>query len=459
MANSQINDFSQFGYTFQVKLVYALLNDQKFLEQIIEALDNKYFNNESFAWIIDTIRQHFKKYKTPPTLEALAVYVKEIANEVLRETVKSTLKDTFKDTTGLDFVKDKSIEFCQDQALKNALYEGVNIYSAGGKGADVKKLIDNALKVGLDNNVGHDYTEMFVQRMSETARKTVNTGWKVIDNITDGGLGPGEMGVIVAPAGIGKSWGLVCMAASAMKKGLNVAYYTMELSENYVGLRFDSNLVGIPSQNLKFHQDEVLEKLKEISGNLIIKYYPTKTATVQTIRSHMEKMKVVKGWTPDIVFIDYADLLVGVGKEKRHVLENVYEDLRGLAGEFQIPLWTASQANRSSLEHDVIEADKVSEAYAKVMIADFVMSLSRKVSDKVSGIARWHVIKNRFGKDGVTFPSSFNASIGHIDIQEEQSSAGKETVHKMQNGNEVVRQLLKRKFDELGDDKPTEGFE
>jgi len=448
-----MDNFSQFGYTFQVKLIYSLLNDQKFLEQIIEALDIKYFENESFAWVIDTIRNHFRKYKSAPALDALAVYVKEIPNEVLRETVKNALKDTFKDVTGLDFIKDKAVEFCQDQALKNAIYESVSLYQSGKK-FEVRRVIDDALKVGMDSNIGHDYTEMFIQRISETARKTVSTGWNVIDAITDGGLGPGELGVVVAPAGIGKSWALVSMATTAMKKGLNVVYYTMELSENYVGLRFDSHMVGIPSQNLKFHQEEVIERLSNVQGNLIIRYYPTKAATVQTIRAHIEKMKVVKGWHPDVIFVDYADLLIGVGKEKRHILENVYEDLRGLAGEFQIPLWTASQANRSSLEHDIIEADKVSEAYAKVMIADFVMSLSRKVSDKVSGIARWHVIKNRFGRDGITFPSVFNASIGHIDIQEEQSAGGKETIHKMKDGNEVVKQLLRRKFEELG-----EGFE
>lgn len=457
MANT-IDNFSQFGYTFQIKLIYSLLNDTKFLERVIPALDTKYFENESFAWTVDTIRNHFNKYHTAPTLEALAVYVKEIPNDVLQETVKNSLRDTFKDTTGLDFIKDKTVEFCQDQALKNAIYDSVNLYQQG-KRLEVRKVIDDALKVGIDSDIGHEYVDMFVQRISETSRKTITTGWNVIDNITDGGLGPGELGVIVAPAGIGKSWGLVSMAASAVKKGLNVVYYTMELSQNYVGLRFDSHLTGIPSQNLKFHQDEVLDKLKTVNGNLIIKYFPTKTASVQTLRSHMEKMKMVKGFLPDIVFVDYADLLAGVGKERRHVLENVYEDLRGLAGEFQIPMWTASQANRSSLEHDVIEADKVSESYAKIMIADFVMSLSRKINDKVSGTARWHVIKNRMGKDGVTFPSDFNAAIGHIVIHEEMSAGGKETTHKMQNGNEVVRQLLKRKFDELEGPTQAEGFE
>ena len=239
------------------------------------------------------------------------------------------------------------------------------------------------------------------------------------------------------------------MAASALKNEKNILYYTMELSQNYVGLRFDSYFTGIPSQNLKYHQEEVKNKLEDIKGNLIIKYYPTKTATIQTLRGHIEKTKIVKQFIPDVIFVDYADLLSGHGKEKRFILENIYEDLRGLAGELQIPIWTASQANKSALEHDVIEADKVAEAYAKVMIADFVMSLSRKIADKISGTARWHIIKNRMGKDGITFPSSFNASTGQITIMEPESATGKETTHKMENSTEVVRQLLKRKYDEL----------
>ena len=445
---NNIENFSQFGYTFQVKLVHSLLNDSKFLERIAEALETKYFENESFAWSVDTIKKHFIKYKATPNLEAMAVYIKEIPDDVLREAAKNALKETFKDTTGLDFIKDKTIDFCKNQALKQAIYNSVDLFKSGNH-EEVRKIIDTALKVGLDTDIGHEYVSMFVQRINEASRKIISTGWPVIDNVIDGGLGAGELGVIVAPAGIGKSWGLVSMAASALKNEKNILYYTMELSQNYVGLRFDSYFTGIPSQNLKYHQEEMKNKLEDIKGNLIIKYYPTKTATIQSLRGHIEKTKIVKQFIPDVIFVDYADLLSGHGKEKRFILENIYEDLRGLAGELQIPIWTASQANKSALEHDVIEADKVAEAYAKVMIADFVMSLSRKIADKISGTARWHIIKNRMGKDGITFPSSFNASTGQITIMEPESATGKETTHKMENSTEVVRQLLKRKYDEL----------
>ena len=139
----------------------------------------------------------------------------------------------------------------------------------------------------------------------------------------------------------------------------------------------------------------------------------------------------------------------GHGKEVRLELGNIYEDLRGLAGEYEIPVWTASQANRSALEDDIIGAEKIAESYSKIMTADFVLSLSRKIEDKLANTGRWHVIKNRFGPDGITFPSKMNASNGQIDIHVDTSIQGKETTKEMDNHNEYLRKMMKKKFDEM----------
>ena len=148
-----------------------------------------------------------------------------------------------------------------------------------------------------------------------------------------------------------------------------------------------------------------------------------------------------------MVIVDYADIMKSTQhfNEKRHQLGHIYEELRGMAGEFDVPVWTASQANRSALEEDVIGAEKVSEDYSKVMTADFVMSMSRKVEDKIANTGRFHVIKNRFGPDGITFPATINTNTGFIQIYETNTQGGKEVQGKMNNADEYIRKTLAQK--------------
>ena len=272
----------------------------------------------------------------------------------------------------------------------------------------------------------------------------------------DGGLGKGELGVVVAPAGIGKTWCLQNIGSAAVKEGLNVVHYTLELNQNYVGLRYDTVFSGVTTADIKYYQDDVKKKISQLKGTLLIKYFPTKSATVQTLSSHLKQIEL-QGINIDLVIVDYADILRGIGTEKRHILENIYEDLRGLAGEVEVPIWTASQANRSSLEEEIIDASKVAEAYSKVMIADFVISVSRKVEDKIANTSRFHVIKNRFGIDGITFPASMNTNIGKIQIYESTTQGGKEVQGKMDNSQEYLRKLLATKHKQF--EKDGAGFE
>lgn len=443
-----------YGNAFQQKVVAALMTDRNFLQQVHDLIDPKYFGTDATQWIVKETLHYFKEYKAAPTLEVLKVELDKVDVDILKTTIVETLKDCLKhhESTDLDFVKDKAIDFCKNQKLKNAILGSVDLLK-NGQYDQIKHLIDSAMKAGTDKNVGHDYIEHISDRFQENLRSTIPTPWDVINDVMDGGLGKGELGVFVAPAGIGKSMALVNIAADALKKGLNVVYYSCELSETYVGARFDSYFTGIPSQDLKFHEDEVRDKLKDIKGKLIVKYFPTKTATVSMLNAHLEKC-IMQGMKPDIVIIDYADLLRDVGTRGNNVrhdimLGNIYEDIRGLAGVYQIPIYTASQANRSALEEDVIEADKIADSYAKVMVADFVVSLSRKITDKISGTGRWHIIKNRFGPDGITFPSKMNMAVCQIQIFGENTVLGQEAKKTMMSGDEVLRQTLASKFSEL----------
>jgi len=443
---------SEYGYSFQVKFIVCLITDKLFLEQIVDILDGKYTSNDAFRWIINEIREYYNEYKDIITMEVFKIKIQETDSDLLVVNVKDVLKEVFKniEATDLDYVKDKALDFHKSQVLKDAIIKSAEILERDGDTDEIKSIIDMAMQAGVERNLGHDYLQDIDRRYEESARITSPTPWDIINELMQGGLGAGELGVIVAPAGIGKSWTLAAMGAYGISKGMNVVHYTLELNEAYVGLRYDSIFSGVEGQNLKYHKEEVMEKLFKLDGNLTIKYYPTKSCTVNTLSAHLKKV-ITFGEKVDMVLVDYADIMRDVHKtrEVRHALGNIYEDLRGLAGELQIPIWTASQANRSALDEDVIEASKVAESYAKVMVADFVMSLSRKIEDKISNTGRFHVIKNRFGPDGLTYPARINTNIGKIEIFESSSVQGKGIQHKINNRDNQTKQILSQRYDDL----------
>tara|TARA_R100000329_G_scaffold141449_1_gene124275 strand:- start:689 stop:2056 length:1368 start_codon:yes stop_codon:yes gene_type:complete len=450
---------TQFGTSFQSKIIASLISNIKFTQTITDILEPKMFDSDSNKWLVKAIREYYFEYKKQPTLEVIKYKIDEIENDVLKSGVIEKLRDVWKniESTDLEFVEKETLDFCKNQALKNAILESVDLLE--NKNYDgIKSIIDDAMKAGTTRDLGHDYVPSLETRLEESSRITVPTPWDVINDITDGGLGPGELGVVVAPAGIGKSWTLQALGSEVIRKGKTVVHYSLELNENYVGLRYDSIFSGVTTANIKYHKEEVEKQISKLPGKLLIKYFPTKAASVQTLGSHLKQIEI-SGVKVDMVIVDYADILMPTGffKEKRHAIGNIYEDLRGLAGELEIPIWTASQANRSALEEDVIGADKVAEDYSKVMTADFVMSMSRKVEDKIANTGRFHVIKNRFGIDGVTYPSTINTNIGVVKIHEGSSQFGKETQDKMNNSQEFLRKELANKYKDM--EKKVEGFE
>ena len=450
---------TQFGTSFQSKIIASLLGNIKFIQTISDILNPSMFDSDSNKWLVKNIKDYFYEYKKQPTLEVIKYKIDEMDDDVLKSGVIEKLRDVWKniEASDLEFVQEETLDFCKNQTLKGAILESVDLLE--NKDYDgIKAIIDEAMKAGSTRDLGQDYIESLELRLEESARTTTKTPWDVINEIMDGGLGQGELGVVVAPAGIGKSWTLQALGAGALKDGKTVVHYTLELNENYVGLRYDSIFSGVTTANIKYYKEDVQSKISNLPGKLLIKYFPTKSATVQTIGSHLKQIEL-SGVKPDVVLVDYADILMSVGsfKEKRHAIGTIYEDLRGLAGELEIPIWTASQANRSALEEDVIGADKVAEDYSKVMTADFVMSMSRKVEDKIANTGRFHVIKNRFGIDGVTYPATINTNIGQVQIFEGSSQFGKEAQSKMNNSEEFLRQELKNKYNDMS--KNVDGFE
>ncbi len=448
---------TQYGTNFQSKMLTSLITDVKYTKTILDILEIGYFDSDSNKFIIKSIKDYFKKYKTTPTMEALKVIVDEVDNDVLKTSIVDGLRSAWqhRESPDLEFVKEKSLEFCKNQVVKNAIMESVELLEVQ-KYDEIKTIIDDAMKAGVETDIGHEYITGLEERLSKQTRVCLPTQWDSVNDLMDGGLAGGELGVIVAPAGIGKSWTLQALGAHAVAKGKTVLHYTLELNAQYVGLRYDTIVSGQPTGNLQYYKEEVQQKISKLKGELIIKYYPTRSASVNTLAAHIQQCEM-RNLKPDMIIVDYADIMKSTQhfNEKRHQLGHIYEELRGMAGEFDVPVWTASQANRSALEEDVIGADKVSEDYSKVMTADFVMSMSRKVEDKIANTGRFHVIKNRFGPDGITFPATINTNTGFIQIYETNTQGGKEVQGKMNNADEYIRKTLAQKKKDFDG----EGFE
>ena len=445
-------NFNQFGPTFQSKVISSLLSDNKFIQTINDILEPAYFDSDANKWLTTEIAKYFMEFRKAPTLEVLKIKITQMDDDVLKVSIIENLKEAWRnvEATDLEFVKQETLGFCKNQVIKESIMQSVDLLEQK-KYDDIKVLIDAAMKAGSERDLGHDYIISLEERLTSSVRNTLPTPWDSITNVMDGGLAGGELGVLVAAAGVGKTWCLQSLAAHLVRQGKTVVHYTLELNEAYVGLRYDTVFSGTPTANIKFHQEEVQKVIDGLKGKLIIKYYPTRSASVNTLAAHLKQMEIQE-IKPDVVIVDYADILKPTAfyKEKRHATGETYENLRGMAGEVDIPIWTASQANRSSLEEDIIDASKVSEDYSKVMTADFVMSVSRKVEDKIANTGRVHVIKNRFGIDGITFPAEINTNTGHIQVYEASTQGGKQAQGKMDNSEEFLRKTLSKKYKDMG---------
>ena len=321
-----------------------------------------------------------------------------------------------RDVQDSEYIKNTSLDFCKKQKLKSALVQSVELIRSSSFD-EVKQVIDEALKLGTDNNFGHDFLKDFEARYEIKARNPISTGWDKIDKLTGNGLGSGELGVVIAPTGAGKSMALAHLGSAAVKNGKNIVHYTLELSEAVTGQRYDSCTTGVPLSQLFDRKDEVFENITDIKGSLIIKEYPTKTASPGTIRKHLDKLKK-QNRKIDMIIVDYADLLRPVKsyKEKRNELESIYEDLRALAQENQCPIWTASQTNRSGLNAEVVTMESISEAFNKCFVSDFICSISRTIKDKNSNQARMFIAKNRNGPDGLIFSMHMDTSCVKLQV-------------------------------------------
>jgi len=411
-----LTNINQYGPGFQVKVLAALLNHKEFLTNIHDIISEDYFESQAHKWIIKEILKYYDKYHTTPSLEVLKVEIKKLQNEVLQIAVKEQLREAYKESDDLAYVEEEFSAFCKNQMLKKALLQSVDLLQAGDYDS-IKFMIESAMKAGQDKNLGHEYNKDIETRYREEHRISIPTPWNEFNTLLQGGLGNGDFGLIFGNPGGGKSWALIALGGHAVKMGFNVIHYTLELGEDYIGRRYDAYFTQIPVNVITANKIKVEKVMKKLPGNLIIKEYAPGKASISTLESHIQKC-IDLDFKPDLIIIDYVDLLRSKksNRERKEEIDDIYVSTKGLARGLNIPVWSVSQVNRAGAKDDIIEGDKAAGSYDKIMITDFAASLSRKRQDKVNGTGRWHIMKNRYGMDGLTYGAKINTSTGLFEM-------------------------------------------
>ena len=414
--------FSGMGRTYQEKVMQAMISDSLFADQMLDVLNPKFFDVSYLQEIAGKFFDHKRKYKTFPSTDVLELMVTK--DQAVEQQVSIQVKDYLKRAIAVPlngdrgYIQESSLDFCKKQTMKDALIKAIDKMEEM-KFDDIAPIIKDALVAGAPRDLGHEYALGFAQRAVRSDAKRISTGWGPLDNVLNGGWERGTITTFIAPTGAGKSHFLVNAGAAALEQGLNVAYVTLEMADYKIGLRFDSYFSGIELNHVQDHAEKVEEVAKgKAKGRLFIKEFPTKAATVQTIRSYLQRLQAIHGFVPDLVCVDYADLLRGARgyADKRFELEGNYEELRALAQEFRLCVLTADQTNRSGLEMEVVTIGQIGESYAKATVCDLIMTVSRTMEDKQSNTGRLFVAKSRLGRDGMIFPFIMNPATVKVSL-------------------------------------------
>ncbi len=421
-----------FSRDFEDKIPAAILIDTVWAAQIFEVMNEELFDQIHTRKIVEILKKHYADYDTVPSISLLETICKrEIADEVLsKKCLDYITKIKLNPLNGdIEYVKDKALEYFRVQTLGRALSDEVLPRIESGKNLeDIINIIQTAISKGTNRDIGYDYTDDEEERFKQIHEKKVPTRWKLLNEIFQGGIGEKRLLTVVGPQGGGKSSLMINFACGALmaKKddggGRTVVHYTLELSEHEVALKYDASLSGVAINSIIGNKESVLYKIKQKlppGSKLFIKEYPMKQASIQTIKSHLQRLKL-KNVIPDLIIVDYGDLLrgpdVGKNQPKRDGLEAIWQDLKSLAQQTKIPIITASQANRSGYNAEVILPDQIAEDISKVSTTDILLTMARNPEQKLSGQGKMYLGKNRQGRDGLILNYTINTDTCFIDI-------------------------------------------
>jgi len=400
----------KFDLGYQRSILSLMLQDYLFLGLSAQYLEPKLFDSEVLAWFFIIIRDYYMDYRARPTKK----YMKRQLIKALRKgkikskksinEAKTLYGKLWKSVKDADYLIDEVRQFVRHQAIKNAMLHTVSLLEQE-RYDDVEEVMQEAFRAGLAGiDIGTEYFTDFRERIVNRRRErlTVSTGIPELDkHLSFGGLNEKEMGMVLAPPSIGKSMCLLHIAKAALVRKHKVALYTLEMSEDAYAERFDSSWSGVNMQQDNPALGRVFKRINAMKSQygspLVIKEFPTSTATVNTIRSHLDHLESMLDFVPDLIIVDYAELMQAVNKRNEHRLAigEVVKELRGLAVERGVPLWSAAQANRKALSKKTITIEDLSESFESAKHADVIIALCQTKEEKKEEMMRIFLAKNR----------------------------------------------------------------
>jgi replicative DNA helicase len=447
-------NFDYLGNTFQQQLINQIVSDKNFAHSILEVLESSYFENKYYKLIIQMIKEYYSKFECPPNFETLLQIVKsEIKQELLLKIVIDTINE-IKNVSeeGVTFVQEKALKFCKQQELQKVMTKAQKIIDSGEfENYDtLEEMVREALQVGVVDKDTGDVFENLDQVLDDDYRHPIPMGIPGIDNLLKGGLAKGEIGVILAPTGVGKTSLTTKIANHAFNMGFNVLQIFFEDNPKIIQRKHFTLWTGIAPDLLGEHKEEVLNKVREVEermkNKLILKKLPSDTLTMTQIKNQIRKM-IADGIKIDVIILDYIDC---VTPEKNMDDEwksegSVMRAFEAMCHELHIAGWTATQGNRSSISSEVVTTDQMGGSIKKAQVGHVIISVAKTLQQKELKLATIAITKSRIGKDGVIFENcKFDNELLVIDTESSMTFLGFEE-NKEQKNRDRIKELMEKK--------------
>lgn len=409
-----------FGREFQVRALALMRRKFDFLTAAVSIVKPEYFEDKALSWAFTTIVAHYQDY-------ALCAELRVMENELQKAVTAGRVRKEDEDACatliaeveaedvalGDAYTVDQVVRFCRRQEVRRALLEVAPKTESEDQDVweEIEQRISTACNTGANSiNIGTSYFAEYAQRCQnrflDEAQRCIPTGIDELDKYIGGGLRAGQLGVWLGGTGTGKSVALPHCGKFAVMHKLKVVHYTLELNEIEVSTRYDAAWTGTPLYDLKDQSRAVEKKLHGLLAKygeaLLIKGYPTNTATIETLKTHLVALRSNTGFIPDLVVVDYGDLIKATSNynDEYADLGTIFKDLRGLAETLNIPIWTATQANRTSTDQEVVGIEQMGDSFKKAQIADIVIAIGGTREDKADNIITLNIAKNRNGPTG-----------------------------------------------------------